>query len=224
MVTSRAGVNKVMDPEIRRKKMAVTAYQMKHLLQWLWRQGLHDLARSFVIARHFALRYRSEALRIVPQGGEKGRVEFGKEAGLTTATIWCQRKPSGRALQAIKRPCACKRQHPMLCGVCVLRGLVAGRERSPKPIFASVGYPKALQTIKRAAGDLGWDHPNSWGTHIFRRGYARECFQYGGLAAMFLAGGWKSVAAFGYLESTQLSSMEACDFHVDFSDSEDEGE
>ena len=68
----------------------------------------------------------------------------------------------------------------------------------------------------------GWDYPNAWGSHAFRRGYGREAFEKGGLPALFLAGGWRSMAAFAYISAQQLASTQECDFHVEFSDSDED--
>ena len=81
----------------------------------------------------------------------------------------------------------------------------------------------ALMWLREGASALSWKDPSNWGTHAFRRGAAREAFQYGGLAALMHAGGWKSRGgAMRYLEKRQLSALEQAEYIIELSDEEGE--
>ncbi len=45
------------------------------------------MADSFVLARHYCMRYRSETLALVPEGPNGTGIRLGFEAGLQTATM-----------------------------------------------------------------------------------------------------------------------------------------
>ena len=89
-------------------------------------------------------------------------------------------------------------------------------------LYPNMDYADALYTLKETAAILNWPDPDTWGLHCWRRGWGREAFAAGGLAALFLSGGWKGVAAFAYLEAKQKSAIEGAEFCLNFSDDEDE--
>jgi len=102
-----------------------------------------------------------------------------------------------------------------LCGVCSLEVLA----KSDAQPFAEVQYAEALAVLKMAAGALGFQHPESWGTHAFRRGFADEALQAGGPQALFFSGGWRGVAAFGYGSAQSRGAIAAAEWLIDHSDS-----
>ena len=86
-------------------------------------------------------------------------------------------------------------------------------------IFPGVSYGTALATLKVAALALGFPKAESWGTHAFRRGWADEALMHGGVPALFLSGGWRGVAAFGYASAQAKGAMQAAEWLVEFTDS-----
>ena len=76
--------------------------------------------------------------------------------------------------------------------------------------------------LKCAAGHLGLESANSWGTHAFRRGWADEALRAGGPTALFYNGGWRGVAAFSYAAAQTRGAIAAAEWLVDFSESSDE--
>ena len=164
-----------------------------------------------MVTRHYALRYKSECLKLTYNDKTKYFT-----CSNTEVTIHTRRKNSGRLVVPIYRSCICKKQATELCGACCLR---KKRKRNNKSgnVFG-VSYRSALFWLKEAAAALKWDDPDSWASHCFRRGWGQESYQHGGLGALFFSGGWKGLAAFGYLSAKQRSSMEAAEFAINWSD------
>ena len=54
-----------------------------------------------------------------------------------------------------------------------------------------------------------------WGTHAFRRGWADEALRAGGPTALFYSGGWRGVAAFGYVAAQSRGAIAAAEWLVD---------
>ena len=145
------------------------------------------------------------AVELTQQTGEKV-----KEVSLTLY----QRKMHSHPV-VITRRCICLLQGRQLCGVCVLH-----RRWVPGRIFTDVCYTSSLAFLKAAAAIGGLAHPATWGTHAFRRGWADEALKAGGPSALFFSGGWKGVAAFGYVDAKSRSALLAAEWLVDHSDSE----
>ena len=79
-----------------------------------------------------------------------------------------------------------------------------------------------LALVKAAASIIGINEPMAWGTHVFRRGWADEALQAGGPSALFFSGGWKGVAAFGYVQAKSKGALQAAEWLVEFSDSDND--
>lgn len=215
------GAAKIMDPRAERVKKAVSPFQMSQLVALWRRQGKTDLCDSMIIARHFAMRYKSEALQMRPAADGFGSIVLRLRKQELWADVRVRRKPTGPVLQLISRKCICS-QSTALCGVHVLQRRVRAVASGHRPLFAGVSYSLARAELKTAARVLGWDQPEAWGTQALRRGYGRDCFLSGGLASMLQQGSWRGAAAFAYLSAQQLASIETCDVVLDFSDSDDE--
>ena len=99
--------------------------------------------------------------------------------------------------------------------------LLALGDAEPAP-FAGVQYADALAVLKLAASALELPSAPAWGTHAFRRGFADEALQHGGPTALFFSGGWKGVAAFGYVSAQSRGALAAAEWLVDHSDSSDD--
>jgi hypothetical protein len=185
----------------------------------LRKRKLYDVADSFVVARQYALRYKSELIPLEFSDDHRFLSVRGTEVTINTP-----RKTSKRQVVPIVRKCICKKQGSLLCGACVLRKRIGSKKPGQKHgyVFPQVSYASALYWLRQGASALGWIAPQSWGTHAFRRGWGREAFKAGGLSALFLSGGWRGLAAFGYMSARQRSEVEACDFAVDASDDEDD--
>ena len=120
------------------------------------------------------------------------------------------------------RACICTSDHPLLCGVCSLRGALrehAAAGRSPRAaLFAGLDPARALASMRRravAARVTG----ASW--HAFRRGMASDMLDSGApLAQILIAGGWRSTEFLRYLIRKDADSFAACDFLLAQSDSE----
>ena len=75
--------------------------------------------------------------------------------------------------------------------------------------------------LKVAAELCGFERAMEWGTHAFRRGWADEALRAGGPAALFYSGGWRGVAAFGYVSAQTRGALAAAEWLVDHSESSD---
>ena len=208
------GAIKLTDPEVLREKRAATAKQTKQLVNWLHRQGQHDVADSFVVCRQYALRYKSECVPL-----QWHCKQSHVHTDVKCVTINTCRKTSGRNVIPISRNCICAQQSSTLCGTCILRKRYQNNDGGY--VFPHITYASAMYWLREGAAALSWQNPASWGTHCFRRGWGRDAYNAGGMSALFISGGWSSVAATGYMSSKQRNEIEACNFHVDFSDEEE---
>ena len=194
--------------------MAATSVQTKHLAKWLRERGQREIAQAFIVCRFFALRYKSELVNLKWKSTTSSVEIHGDEV-----TFHIQRKHTGRKVVPVSRKCGCKQSGPLLCGICIIKQ--RHQQSSNGFVFPTVDYPKSMLWLKKAAAALQWDFPKSWGSHCFRRGMARECYAFGGLAHMLSVGGWRSAAAKEYLASKTISQAEAADVEIDFSSDEE---
>ena len=204
------GAEKLTPDSARRLKVRATGVETRQLHRWTKHAGYPLLAESWVITRHFCLRYvelirlGSKSVSFSFSGGDR------KECTITFLHRKCFKEPV-----AVVRRCICSQQGRTLCGVCSLAD-VSAEEGKP---FAHVQYPEALAVLKMAAGALKLREPESWGTHAFRRGFAEEAIKAGGPTALFYSGGWRGVAAFGYASAQSRGAMAAAEWLIDHSDS-----
>jgi hypothetical protein len=215
------GARKLTPLECRRVKQRATADQTRRLAQAAEKVFYRkDVADSWIVARHFCLRFGAEVVPL--QGcGTHSRVDIvppsvasARQVSITLFDRKLQKHPV-----VVTRRCICELQGSRLCGVCVLhRRWVVG------PLFPSLTYADGLALVKAAAAEIGLNQPLTWGTHAFRRGWADEALRAGGPAALFYSGGWKGVAAFGYVAAQSSSALAAAEWLVDFSESESEVE
>ena len=178
--------------------------------------GRSDIADSWVVARHFCLRYGAE---VVPMqtAGNHSAVHVADEEGelpVVTLTLFC-RKMHNSPVTVVRR-CICKLQGRTLCGACVLKARVGDVH-----VFPHVSYTEGFAYLKAAAMHLRLERASEWGTHAFRRGWANEALKAGGATALFYSGGWRGVAAFSYVEAKARGALEAAEWLVEFSDSSD---
>ena len=80
------------------------------------------------------------------------------------------------------RRCICQRQGKRLCGVSIIH-----QRACPGKLFPDLKYKETLAFLKLSAQQLGFPHPEAWGTHAFRRGRASE-------ALFFLNISWQKEA------------------------------
>ena len=194
---------------LRRPRVRATAAQTKALAKWCTTFGFEDVGASWVVARHFCLRY-GEVLQIglaaAPVSisiGSGGR----KEAVITYMRRKCYAEPV-----QVARRCVCQLQGKALCGVCVL---VSRHSQHEGALFPGVTYSESLATLKVAAQACGIADAASWGTHAFRRGWATECLQANGPTALFYSGGWRGLTAFAYASARARGDLAAAEFLVD---------
>ena len=174
-----------------------------------------DVADSWVVARHFCLRYGSEAVPL-EGNGRHSTVTFSTNLQILEATMVPNHRKLQTAPVALVRRCICKLQGRRLCGVCVLK-----RRFTDGCIFPNVSYAESLALLKVAAELCGFERAMEWGTHAFRRGWADEALRAGGPAALFFSGGWRGVAAFGYVSAQSRGALLAAEWLVNHSDSSD---
>ena len=177
--------------------------------------GRSDIADSWIVARHFCLRYGAE---VVPMqtAGTHSAVHVAEEKDVPVVTLTLFRRKMHHSPVTVVRRCICKLQGRTLCGACVLGNRV-GNIR----LFPHVSYTEGLAYLKAAAMQLKLERASEWGTHAFRRGWANEALKAGGATALFYSGGWRGVAAFSYVEAKARGTVEAAEWLVEFSDSSD---
>ncbi len=186
---------------------------------WCVSFGFPLLGDSWVVARHFCLRY-GEVLQI-GNGRAPVRVDVAADGRRHVCITFMQRKYYSEPVE-VTRTSICNLQGRALCSVCVVVRL--RRDVQVPNIFSGITYAESLGMQKIAAGARGFASAASWGTHAFRRGWATECLQAGGPTALFYSGGWRGLTAFAYASARARGAIAAAEFLVDHSDSSEAGE
>ena len=213
------GIRKLTPLSCRRVKQRATAEQTKRLArvakEELFRE---DVGESWVVARHYCLRYGAEVIPMEGAGMHSkievspGTAECARQVSITLYRRKLQRHPV-----VVVRRCICQLQGKQLCGVCILqRRWTTGR------LFPSLEYSSSLAMLKTAAALAGLGEPLTWGTHAFRRGWADESLKHGGPTALFYSGGWRGVSAFAYVQAQTRGALSAAEWLIDFSESDDD--
>ena len=205
-------------PESRfRFKPRASADQTRKLVSFARRELLRqDVADSWVIARHFCLRYGAEVVPLEAAGAHSAVeiTQVGDELPTVSLTLF-QRKSQREPVVVVRR-CICALQGKALCGVHVLIGRAADSR-----VFPHLSYADGLACLKASAARLGFERASEWGTHAFRRGWADEALRAGGPTALFYSGGWRGIAALGYTTAKSRGALAAAEWLVEFSDSSD---
>ena len=201
-----------------RFKATASAKQTRELVGYT-RDVLQDaeLADSWVVARHFTLRYGCEVLKL---GADPSHSEVRchvRDSMSEVTVVLHRRKMQDKSVHVV-RQCICKSTSPELCGVCVLR-----RRCGQGAVFPALQYDRALAALKTAALALGFPRGAEWGTRCFRRGWADDALRRGGVPALFYSGGWRGLAAFGYASAQTKGEVLAAKWAADFSESSDDG-
>ena len=200
---------------LRRPRVRATAAETKALARWCVAFGFVDVGESWVVARHFCLRY-GEVLQI---GSSTAPVciEAAEGAPKTVAITFMRRKCYAEPVQVVRK-CICRLQGKALCGVCIICSRQADADGR---LFSGVSYSESLATLKIAAQACGFDNASAWGTHAFRRGWATECLQANGPTALFYSGGWRGLSAFAYASARARGGIAAAEFLIEHSESSD---
>ena len=198
----------------RRVRVRATAEETRALRRWCTESGFADIGTSWVVSRHFCLRY-GETMRL---GSQSAPVQVIRESGRPDqiAITFMQRKCFSEPV-IVSRRCICHLQGKSLCGVCAITSRCT--QAVPGVLFPGLHYSESLAVLKIAARAIGLQQPDAWGTHAFRRGWATECLQANGASALFYSGGWRGVTAFAYASAKARSTVEAAEFLIDHSDS-----
>ena len=200
-----------------RYKPRASAGQTRSLATVARSMGRDDVADSWVVARHFCLRYGAEVVPLQFAGAHSS-IDFAldNKAQVWVASVTLFRRKMHTAPVVVVRRCICRLQSRQLCGVCTLRDR-CGAVR----VFPALTYVEGLAYLKAAAVRVKLERPTEWGTHAFRRGWADEVLKEGGPAALFYSGGWRGVTAFAYASAKARSAVEAPEWAVEFSESSD---
>jgi len=204
----------------RRTKIRASAEQTRELATVAKEQfNRVDIAESWVLQRHFCMRYGSEVVPLSKDNDHSSvsvvQGDGGRWQGIITLK---HRKLQHSAIQVV-RNCICHLQGKRLCGVCILRRRC---ELDSHRLFPDLTYAQGLALLKAAASQLHYVDALSWGTHAFRRGWADEALRNGGPTALFYSGGWRGIAAFSYASAQSRGALAAAEWLVDFSDSSGE--
>ena len=204
------GAEKITPDEARRVKVRATADETRKVQKWTRAAGYPLIADSWIVCRHFCLRYSE----VISLGQKQAAFAFVQKERLECTITFLHRKCFKEPCQVLRR-CICELQGRSLCGVCTLRGLTA---QSITP-FSEIRYTEALAVLKLGAATLGLANASSWGTHAFRRGFANEALQAGGPGALFFSGGWRGITAPGYASAQSRGALAAAEWLVEHSDS-----
>ena len=201
-----------------RFKARVTPEQTRALAKCARKElGLPDIADSWIVARHFCLRYGAELVQLQIAGAHSAvNIQEGADDERATVTITLFHRKLQKSPVTVVRRCICRLQGRALCGACVLRA-----RRSHASVFPQLSYAEGLAYLKVAAIHLKLEKAEQWGTHAFRRGWADEALKAGGVTALFYSGGWRGVAAFSYVAAQSRGAVESAEWLVEYSDSSD---
>jgi hypothetical protein len=201
----------------RRVKVRASAEQTRNLAAVAREQfQREDVAESWVLARHFCLRYGSEVLPL-SKNNDHSSVDIEEcPDGRWQASITLKHRKLQHSSVQVVRKCICTMQGKRLCGVCILRRRC---ELQSEQLFAGITYSEGLGLLKAAASQLRFSDALDWGTHAFRRGWADEALKHGGPTALFYSGGWRGIAAFSYASAKSRGALAAAEWLVEFSDS-----
>ena len=179
-----------------------------------------SLAMLWLFAYVFLARVPSEALPVA-------RVQYERDARKRHSAIIVhedrivlhlarrKNKPRGSTLT---RTCWC-RTCAAACPVHVLGAWV--RERTFGQLLFPFGASEALRELRSALAAVEFARANSYRTHDFRRGHARDLQRAGKtLAEILSAGEWRSCAFMRYLDEHELERDAVVEAHVCESDSE----
>ena len=209
------GASKLSGVSMRYKPRA-DADQARALVRFARKEvGRADIADSWVVARHFCLRYGAEVVPL-EQAGAHSAISIDRSATPPVLTITFFHRKMQHSPVAVVRRCICQLQGRALCGVCVLSSRL-GRAK----VFTGLSYAEGLAYLKAGAAHLKFERASEWGTHAFRRGWANEALKAGGPTALFYSGGWRGIAAFSYVTAQARGAIEAAEWLVEFSDSSD---
>lgn len=118
-----------------------------------------DLADSWVVARHFCLRYGSEVIPLEGRGMHS-TLQFETSSLPVVATVVLKQRKMHSAPVSVVRRCICKLQGRSLCGVCILQ-----RRWCATRIFPTIVYADALALLKVAAEECDFDRESGALTH-----------------------------------------------------------
>ena len=105
------------------------------------------------------------------------------------------------------------------CAVCALREWM-GKPQVGNKIF-NVSVKSFLKYLRRDIASAGILNHESYGSHAFRRGMARDIILAGGsLATLLLAGQWSSGAYRAYLQSQAIDEHAISKLIIEHSDDE----
>jgi hypothetical protein len=100
-----------------RPRVWATAAKTIALTTWARAAGRQDIAWSWVVARHFCLRYSSECLAL---GTETAPFRIESAGSRVSVVITFPRRKCYSAPVEVTRRCACAASRLPLCGVCAL--------------------------------------------------------------------------------------------------------
>ena len=215
------GSIKLTPASTRRFKARATALDTQRLVSYA-RETLRneEVAASWVVARHFCLRYGAEVVPLEWNGAHSHvLIDVANDGRQQVELTFMRRKLQNNPVTVTRR-CICALQGKRLCGVCIL----AKRPERIGKVFPTLSYSDGLALLKVAAQGLQLPNALAWGTHAFRRGWADEALQAGGPTALFYSGGWRGVAAFGYASAKARGAIAAAEWLVEFSDSSESDE
>jgi len=205
----------------RRVKVRASAEQTRNLAAVAREQfQREDVADSWILARHFCLRYGSEVLPLGKNNDHSSvEIEECPDDGRWQASITLKHRKMQHGPVLVVRKCICTLQGKRLCGVCVLKRRC---DLQSEQLFAGITYPEGLGLLKAAASQLRFSDALDWGTHAFRRGWADEALKHGGPTALFYSGGWRGIAAFSYASAKSRGALSAAEWLVEYSDSSED--
>ena len=168
----------------------------------------HGMAMLWLASYSFLLRVPSEALPMMRGGpgvdsNAQSVLLLDHEGSLVLRLKSRKNKQTGSVL---KRKCSCS-GCPTMCAVHGLwHGFFAHLQPGSQP-WADISATSANRLLREAVGKLGMPEPNTYCTHGFRRGHAKDLQQSGApLTEILAAGEWRSRAVTRYLDLADLET------------------
>ena len=124
--------------------------------------GRSDITDSWIVARHFCLRYGAEVVPMQTAGNHSAVHVAEEKDALPVVTLTLFRRKMHNSPVTVVRRCICKLQGRTLCGACVLKTRVGDIRW-----FPHMWCTEGLAYLKAAAMHLRLGRASEWGTHAF---------------------------------------------------------
>ena len=199
-----------------RLRLALQANDVRKLVKQAEAQGDLEMAAMLAVGRAFLFRMPSECIPLQLSGDHSEVTLEGDVLQVMLSRRKCSNVPV-----ILERRCCCKNSGRSLCAVHKMIPIIARARQSGGGRLFNVSVHCFLRKLRELGASCGIANSDKLGTHVLRRGMARDIIDAGGsLATLLRAGDWKSASYIKYLREGQVEERAAADLLIEHSDSE----